>query len=759
MTGQVQGRNWAVALVHGVGNTEPIDMLTRITRVLGRHRPLALEKDVRVLIPEGAEPSAGNAAQPTGKNAQPVDEPVRQHFQHGRIGGSGVRFATAYWSDVSLFGEGLIRLIGNIALGGMGVRYLADVGSGGKSSVARIMHGVLNAKILLLALGFLPIVLCTLVFSLLTLIGYYLFRYETFFLQAWAIAILSLIGTWLLGGLGRRMLWHMRDQRSLALPIFNALRLYGVVMAVVMLVGHKRALGAFLPMAEMPLCARPDAPKVAMSYIEGALRYVMGLYGTASGNGNWQDRVCMLDETGVYIGFLQLLQYGCAFFVICFTAIVLILLFLAHLPFIATPQQRRGMRLAAVGVTTIWLLMLLVLWPENVLTTTVLNRYLSPSQAMPLGALAEIRSLSLFSGWEPIEINKLATMKEKVDTIREMIPLIWFDVFFTVLLLAVGVLAWALVRARNSWITARNGTNHEALLAGLKPPLADDVQWGPRLLLANSYQIAVIVFMLVISVTALTHYFHFDKWLDENVTMLKGIGSIPHEVFMPLPNVSLFVILAMGLFLVAAHSIQKAVKLALDVVNHFAAPAGAFPIRTKIAKRFNDTLTYLLAPGDKPHLVVICHSQGTVITLDRLLGYHRFEYSGYWPVRSRKLVWEPGLWQKGLDKEVASLTILTFGSPITHLYQHYFATLYPELAEIEALKALEAELKSGRIRWFNSYRVDDYIGTYIDPSIPGFPVNVPMPVGGHTDYWKDDVFTRLFDEPGMEGVLVDTAKA
>jgi hypothetical protein len=226
---------------------------------------------------------------------------------------------------------------------------------------------------------------------------------------------------------------------------------------------------------------------------------------------------------------------------------------------------------------------------------------------------------------------------------------------------------------------------------------------------------------------------------------------------MPLATMTIIVVVGMVLFLVAAHAIQRAVKLSLDVVNHFAAPNKQFPIRTRIADRLADTLDFLLSQKDKPHLVIVCHSQGTVVTLDTLLGYQKHVYEGRWPLRSRKQVWQPGLWETRLQNEVASLTILTFGSPITHLYQHYFPSLYPKLGSMPALQGLEAEIAAGRVRWFNSYRVDDYIGTWIDPARENFPVNVPMPVGGHTSYWRQDVFERLFAEPGMEDVLVDTS--
>ncbi len=490
-----EGRDWAVALVHGIGHTEPVEMLKLVTDAVGTQRPMHLEPDVRVFLPLSEQPLIATA---------PAHEPapndaVRQHVWHGRIGNASVRVATAFWSDVSMFGEGLIRLIGNMALGGMGVRYLADAGSGARNVVARALHAVLTLKIVLLALGFLPIVLCTLFFSLSALTGYYLFRNETLFLQSWAIPVLALAAiTWLVV-LARRMLWPMRDQRSLALPIFNALWGYGALMAGLMLVGHRRTFGQFLPTEQLALCMRDNPPEAAINVVEASVRWLMAWYGQISGNVNWQDRVCLLDETGIYIGFLQLLQYVCGFLVICLTAVVLLLLLVALVPFVATREQRRGMLLGAVGVTTMWLLMLLVLWPENVLTATVLNLYLAQKQGMPEATLSSI------FWWKNLEIKSLAG-------VREYMPLIWFDIFFTILLVGVTLLAWWLMLRRHGWARAHASGEGEALLARLKPPLAADARWGPRLLLATSYQVAIILFMIVISGTALAHYFKFDKW-------------------------------------------------------------------------------------------------------------------------------------------------------------------------------------------------------------------------------------------------------
>ena len=72
--------------------------------------------------------------------------------------------------------------------------------------------------------------------------------------------------------------------------------------------------------------------------------------------------------------------------------------------------------------------------------------------------------------------------------------------------------------------------------------------------------------------------------------------------------------------------------------------------------------------------VIIAHGQGTVITLDTIFGsLERSDVRG--PVEPMR---QSGLWtgmppswnQQCLQDRVSSLTILTFGSPITNIYQH-----------------------------------------------------------------------------------------
>jgi len=102
-------------------------------------------------------------------------------------------------------------------------------------------------------------------------------------------------------------------------------------------------------------------------------------------------------------------------------------------------------------------------------------------------------------------------------------------------------------------------------------------------------------------------------------------------------------------------------------------------------------------------------------------------------------------------KALKQVTVITFGSPITHVYQRYFPLLYKPFSEKPHMVDLS---RDSRIRWINVYRIDDFVGTYIENSIPDFPINVPVPAGGHTNYWSADVMKVLFEHPEMQDVLI-----
>ncbi len=207
--------------------------------------------------------------------------------------------------------------------------------------------------------------------------------------------------------------------------------------------------------------------------------------------------------------------------------------------------------------------------------------------------------------------------------------------------------------------------------------------------------------------------------------------------------------------------------IVLDVVNHFYFRAtnlkdwlddddefdirettfesGAlfFSRREQIIGRVKRILTHYRDEfSHRPELVLVSHSQGTVDVAEAL--------------NDPELEW--------LGNSFAKVSLVTMGSPITHLYQHYFGHLYPPLSD-RFWKPLHQRLD----RWVNIFRIDDYVGLDIDfghlPAneadrdamqqnhAPGqierhFTHCSNHPVGprGHSRYWSDAEVLQILRE-------------
>jgi hypothetical protein len=138
------------------------------------------------------------------------------------------------------------------------------------------------------------------------------------------------------------------------------------------------------------------------------------------------------------------------------------------------------------------------------------------------------------------------------------------------------------------------------------------------------------------------------------------------------------------------------------------------PRRARIAARLDTLARDVICPAPGfTDLLFVAHSQGSVIVYD----YAR---------------------RGGPDCERLLCTrphFITFGSPLGHLYQHYFKE-YSELG-----KGI-AGLRSTFASWTNLYRVDDWVGRRINDG-EGFVDNVVLPPGGHVGYWRTPDLAQL----------------
>jgi hypothetical protein len=143
------------------------------------------------------------------------------------------------------------------------------------------------------------------------------------------------------------------------------------------------------------------------------------------------------------------------------------------------------------------------------------------------------------------------------------------------------------------------------------------------------------------------------------------------------------------------------------------------PMRNRIQDRLVDTLILLLRSEQPDEVVIVSHSQGTVISVEALRGG-----------RLRAQMKEEKI-------KPFSIDLVTMGSPTSHLYGFYFSQEF-DLKSTDPSK----DVTDGIASWVNIYRVDDFVGTDVEGTREDFPQNEWVPAQGHTGYWTDDSVLR-----------------
>lgn len=176
------------------------------------------------------------------------------------------------------------------------------------------------------------------------------------------------------------------------------------------------------------------------------------------------------------------------------------------------------------------------------------------------------------------------------------------------------------------------------------------------------------------------------------------------------------------------HAARGILQIGRDVVDHQFTPRFALsrmflpkpthrnvkhPRRARIEARLDVVLQQIVDVERFDRLVFVAHSQGSVILHD-YLSTHR---TGSAIRRARRV------------------DILTLGSPLSHLYQYYFANY-------DDNSAAPSALNTWITTWTNLYRVDDPIGNRITMFGGTVVRNAPLRPGGHVNYWKDDDVTN-----------------
>jgi hypothetical protein len=141
--------------------------------------------------------------------------------------------------------------------------------------------------------------------------------------------------------------------------------------------------------------------------------------------------------------------------------------------------------------------------------------------------------------------------------------------------------------------------------------------------------------------------------------------------------------------------LRVGIDAVLDVDNYFADPPDRRPPRARIFSRYASLLAYLRERG-YARIVVVSHSQGTVISADLLRYLH---------VQGRLPAVVGG----------AAIALVTVGSPLRDLYGERFPLLYRWLGssarEFETCGPGAADI--GAVEWVNAFRSGDYVGRFV----------------------------------------------
>jgi hypothetical protein len=152
--------------------------------------------------------------------------------------------------------------------------------------------------------------------------------------------------------------------------------------------------------------------------------------------------------------------------------------------------------------------------------------------------------------------------------------------------------------------------------------------------------------------------------------------------------------------------------------------AGETAARFAVVSRYRALLSQIVQiehdDGDSGYdgIVFVAHSQGSIYTAATLFGDGQ-----RWPVVYTLTQSEEERARRGL-RDLDSVSMLSFGSPIRQLYDRFFAGQYTDWYRVGTPFA-EQPLTPLNDTWLNIYRPGDYVGRAVNRNPSGESANVP----------------------------------
>ena len=331
-------------------------------------------------------------------------------------------------------------------------------------------------------------------------------------------------------------------------------------------------------------------------------------------------------------------------------------------------------------------------------------------------------------------VSRVASVPEFSKVFDDALP------FLGVQLLMMAIFGVALAAVLARYFYWRKGITKQKFKDG---------QRAPRLIVNASLQIVLaictaagVAMVSALCVLQLMQEDYTKYWLG---MLMVDVNRYAVSVLVPMG----------GLIVLLVPHLRPGFDMLLDVVNHFYFRStkvqdalddddefdiaettfenGAlfFSRRDSLHLRMKRILAYYRdSCSHHPELIIISHSQGTMVAIEVL--------------NDEEVAW--------LNNSFSSVTLVTMGSPLKHMYQHYFGHCYPKLDQ-----PFWSSLRRRIDRWVNICRVDDFVGVDLDfPDqgekqqgasaaifTPTLYSNHAVGPRGHTSYWSDREVLRI----------------
>ncbi len=293
---------------------------------------------------------------------------------------------------------------------------------------------------------------------------------------------------------------------------------------------------------------------------------------------------------------------------------------------------------------------------------------------------------SYFGNWANAHLGCGArnNLHDCMDRLVEISASIGFDAFLIFLLTAIVLAVIAILPSIIHESRPTIGNDKDASTG-----LGNWLDSGFVVLRIAGY-INLVGLLIVLPAVQILDWIDMGGWIKNILGPLAGSKALLYMTAVIIGAAGIGVVFRNALF----DALGKALDIALDVDSWLRERPREHTPRGRILARYLSLLACVCDPKKGyTKLVIVSHSQGTVITADLL----------------RFLKANPAT----VAAPLPGTTLLTFGSPLRQLYGLRFPHLYAWARDLEISPAVPDPVQLDVHQWVNGYRSGDYVGRFL----------------------------------------------